>query len=126
MEKDIEITTEQAAIALDVSQSTIIRYAKILNIKKKQRCNVFMLALQKDDLMKIAKTIDSLYSNTKEQDLARKYISELKSGKTLLSVMQQEHPLVKNPKMFITGWFPPIDSYEFLPECNTVRVNSGS
>lgn len=120
----MEITVEQAALALNVSQSTIVRYAKLLNIKKQLRRGTFMILLEPAELTEIARKIDFLYGNSKEQDLARKFITDLKSGKDTLSAMQQEHPLVKNPKMFITGWFPPIDSYEFLTECNTVRVNS--
>lgn len=121
----MEITVEQAALALDVSQSTITRYARILNLKKQLRSGT-MFILQPKNLMDIAKNIDSLYGNTKEQDMAKRYISDSQNGKTTLSAMQQEHPLVKNPKMFITGWFPSIDSYEFLTECNTVKVNSGN
>lgn len=119
----MEITTKQAAIALDVSEATITRYSRMMNIPKERRNGTLMMILHLKDFIEIAKKIDCLYGNTKKQDMAGKYITAIKRGETGLSLMQQEHPLVKNPKMFITGWFPQIDSYEFLTECNTVRMH---
>lgn len=122
----MEITAEQAAQALNVSLSTVTSHSKVLKIKKELRNGKISLVLSPDDLLNIAKRIDFIHESTKVQELAKKYIVGIKNGKTSLSMMQQEHPLVKEPKMFITSWFPPIDSYEFLTECNTVRVNFGN
>lgn len=121
----MEITAEQAAQALNVSRSTITIHAKALMVEKRMWNSRLSTVITPRDFLNIAKRIDALHESTEKQALAKRYIENVKSGKNTLSAIQQEHPLVKNPKMFITGWFPAIDSYEFLTECNTVR-NSGS
>lgn len=118
----MRITAEQAAQALNISLSTITNYVKILKIKKETINGRVSIALASDDFLSIAKRVDSIHRTTEKQELAKKYLSGKKNGKTSLLSMQQEHPLIKEPKMFITGWFPPIDSYEFLTECNTVKT----
>lgn len=118
----MRITAEQAAQALNISLSTITNYVKILKIKKETINGRVSIALAPDDFLSIAKRIDSIHRTTEKQELVKKYLSGKKNGKTSLLSMQQEHPLIKEPKMFITGWFPPIDSYEFLAEYNTVKT----
>lgn len=118
----MRITAEQAAQALNISLSTITNYVKILKIKKETINGRVSIALAPDDFLSIAKRIDSIHRTTEKQELVKKYLSGKKNGKTSLLSMQQEHPLIKEPKMFITGGVPPIDSYEFLAECNTVKT----
>lgn len=113
------MTTKKAAEILGVSPSTISTYAGRLNFTKKITAKGANWS--KDEVCQIAKTIDSLWGNTQRQDLLESYLKGNTTDLKNISRIQAEHPLIKNPKMFITTWFPEISSYEFLTECNTVK-----
>lgn len=127
------MTSEKAIDILQISLALLSRYARQIKVKTVRVKYTLKFDFSKEDLYKIANIIDSFHKNNAKRNLLDSYfnnnISNSENPKKssispFIQQMRKEHPLVKDDRMFITSWFPPIDSYEFLTECNTVKRRS--
>lgn len=119
------MTMNECMQALKISHTTLRKYFILLKMGDQK--DVAKKQFSKDDLYKIAKTIDTIHSsNEKEKTLdsffEQKNIEAKKTKEEKLSLLKKEHPLVMDERFFELTYFPPIDDYEFLIGCNTVRV----
>lgn len=105
---------------LEISPASVTRYAREIGCKSVRTTMSYRLEITEDELLRIADRMDAVHKEHKKRKLAENYIN---NGSTIMleDQKQKEHPLVTDKRMFITSWFPPIDSYEFLTECNTVK-----
>ncbi len=114
------MTSTQLAQILGVGNSTVTPVAKLLGVKKVRNRYTVRFDFEKEDALKVAEFLDKKSKIKNKVILVNKYYSNCEQCDDIQQEDKNQSDFFR--KMSIVSWFPPIDSYEFLTECNTVRA----
>lgn len=116
------MTLKESEKALQISDTTFRKYFILSNMGETKY--IGSMNFSKKDLYKIAKLIDSVHFAKDKEHLLdlffqKKKTEIIKTKEEKLQEMRKLHPLVTDDRFFEVTYFPDVDDYEFLTECNT-------
>lgn len=118
------MTLTETCEVLNMSITGLMPHCRRFNISNSVNSKTIF---SKEDLYKIANAIDFSHKNNEKKnrlDLYFKQALTKHNATERILELRKEHPLVIDDNMFSLSYFPPIDNYEFLTECNTVLIRS--